>query len=314
MTGFLPADGATTRLHKLNHLVEYCASFSRGCTESQLLHEGLKLGNTSAKILEYIITLNNLGLISRRAEYYFVDEMNYREWAEAKGYRERTYIFKCPNPDCPASYGSTLAQCPTCHTPNPFLNEPPHDTHTQDPESISINKNQPQGTTTEPNTHTYTPTPRQRRVREGKKAEMRVVELLNRYGGGGAGLGKGQGGSPDVIYHSDNALYAVEVKSIEHQVRVGGDRYKASTVPLSVGQWRALCDWAGEDHSPLLVVEVKIRGSKRGHLYHFISAEVVNFLVDSSESKHIRISVHDLSALSFQSVRPGLPLSGGWLL
>ena len=126
----LPSDGATTRLHKLNHLIEYCASFTQGCNETQLINEGLRLGNTSKKILEYITILKNLGLITRIAQLYFVDELNYREWAEAKGFRERVYLLKCQETGCESSYGSRLPHCPNCHTQNPlFLNEPTRYTH-----------------------------------------------------------------------------------------------------------------------------------------------------------------------------------------
>ena len=312
MTGFLPADGATTRLHKLNHLLEFCASFPKGCTSTQLIREGLTLGNTSQKILEYITTLVTLGLLTRRAEVYFVEDRNYRSWAEANGYKEQTYTIKCQN--CEATYNSILTACPSCKTSTKTnLNEPQDHTHTQDIESIPLKNQDPQQTTTEPNTHIHIPTPRQSRVKAGRKAELRVVELLNQHGE--ATLGVGQGGKPDVYFSSLNAVYAVEVKSIQHQVHVGADRYKASVVPLSVGQWRALFDEAGEEgHVPLLVVEVKIRGSRRGHLYHFISCQVVEKLIESTEAKNIRVSVHDLSALSFQSVRPGLPIPGGWRL
>ena len=129
MSSFLPADGATTRLHKLNHLIEFCASFSRGCTSTQLIREGLKLGNTSAKILEYITTLVTLDLLTRRAEVYFVEERNYRVWAEAYGFKEQTYLVKCQN--CDASYNSVLDKCPSCKALTARnLNEPRHHTHT----------------------------------------------------------------------------------------------------------------------------------------------------------------------------------------
>ncbi len=130
----LPKDGATVRLHKLYKLVEFCASSGTiGCTTAQMLNEGIGYGNTAARIQEYLTVLGpkQLGLITRRADRYYVEGMNYIEWAELNGFRERVYWLKCKNTGCQASYGSKSIKCPGCDTPNPaILNEPGRHTHT----------------------------------------------------------------------------------------------------------------------------------------------------------------------------------------
>ena len=153
---FLPADGATTRLHKLNHLVEYVASHSKGCTESQLIREGLTLGNTSAKILEYIQIIKTLGLVTRIAQKYYVIEKNYQQWAIAKGFKEETYTIKCTNPGCEAQYNSIMMYCPSCHTSTEEnLNEHRGYTHIAT-DAVQKTQNNALGeVTTEPNTHTH---------------------------------------------------------------------------------------------------------------------------------------------------------------
>jgi len=303
----LPYDGATTRLHKLNHLVEYCSTFgTRGCTEAQLLKEGLTLGNTNAKILEYISVIHSiLGLLTRRANRYYVEERNYREWAEAKGFRDRTYLIDCK--ECAAQYNSILAECPTCHaSTRDNLNEAQGYTHIPlDPEL-----EQDPDETTEPDTHIYTqePTPRPERVKEGREAEKQAVTFLSKFGK--AVLGKGRDGEPDVFFTSKRAGYAVEVKSVDH--RMGN---KAGCVSLSVGQWTRLVTFAGLNNLvPLLLVAVRVRGSNKGPNYHFVPRQVVNDRLSSFEGKHIRFSVLDLPGMSIQTIREGLKVVGGFRL
>ena len=61
----------------------------------------------------------------------------------------------------------------------------------------------------------------------------------------------------------------------------------------------------------MLVVEVKIRGSNRGHLYHAIRRDVVDARVRVAKGRNIRISVHDLAAMG-ETYRPGV--SGDWFV
>ncbi len=305
----LPKDGATLRLHRLNHLVEFCASFStKGCTTIQLMKEGQLEGNTSNRVLEYITLLVNWGLIKRIADRYYVDELNYIEWAEAKGFREQVYIYKCQNPECQGSYSSKSLTCPTCHAPNPlFSNEPRGYTHTQ---INSIPQNTDEKAT---NLNTHTHTKRQNRPKIGKDAEKRVVKFLSAFGE--ARLGVGQNGRPDVLFTSGRAGYGVEVRSVEHQVRAGVDRFKAGCVAFSVGAWLGLCGFCEvNDLVPLLVVEVRIRGSNKGPMYHFVPREVVDGRIAGFRGKNLRVSVLDLPGMSIQSIREGLPMVGEFRL
>ena len=63
---------------------------------------------------------------------------------------------------------------------------------------------------------------------------------------------------------------------------------------------------------PLMIVEVKINGGQ--NQYHFIPREMVDHKVQATESKHIRISVHNLAMMSIHSYREGIPLLGEFLL
>jgi len=311
----LPKDGASVRLHKLYHLVEYCARYGMtGCTTSQLMKEGQQLGNRTDRVLEYITLLVTWGLITRNAERYYVNELNYREWAEAQGFIERVYLFKCQNTFCTASYPSKLMTCPECGTQNPLKTNEPMGGHTYTlPNSQKTPENdKPIEKATDLDTYTHEDTPRQIRAQKGKDNEKRAVKFLSQFGE--AGLGGGQNGRPDVLFTSGRAGYAVEVKSVEHQVRVKGG-FKSGSVPLTVNQWRGLCGFAdGEGLVPLLLVMVHVRGSDKGPLYHFVSREAVDSRVTGFSGKNLRVSVLDLAAMSVQTIREGVPVIGGFRL
>jgi len=318
----LPSDGATTRLHRLFLLVEHCAAFSDGCSETQLIKYGLGLGLIASTILRYLSDLGpkGLDLITRNGSRYYVTDENYIIWAETKGFREKVYLFKCKNEECAAAFPSNLKECPSCKTINPLLNELRGYTHTPDDLTLNLKNENPIELTTEPETHTYKKTndqeTKENRVKEGREAEKRVVNLLRIFGA--ALLGKGRGGEPDVFFTSllTKNKYCVEVKSVEHQVRSKGDSvngYKVGVVSLSRGQWVSLCGF-GEANGmvPLMIVEVKIRGSQ--NLYHFIRGNQVDYKLYSTDAKHIRISVHDLPIMSVHSYREGVPLVGEFRL
>lgn len=309
----LPSDGATTRLHRLYLLVEHCASFSDGCTETQLIKYGLGLGLIASTIMKYLSDLgpNGMDMITRSGNKYYVSDWNYIVWAEKKGFREPVYVTRCH--ECHAQYGSTLKECPQCKAENKNLNEPRGYTHIPFDSNPEITNK----LTTDLDTHTHEETsaeestPRQERVKEGRQAEKRIVELLGKFGS--ARLGKGRGGEPDVFFESTRANYAVEVKSVENQVRSNGERLKVGSVPLSRKQWVSLCTFAGDnDMVPLMIVEVKINGGQ--NQYHFIPHVMVDHKIEATDSKHIRISVHDLSMMSVHSYREGVPLLGEFQL
>jgi len=313
----LPLDASDKRLHKMYLMAEYCASFSGGCSETQMIKYAKGFGNIVPTIMKLLSDMgeNGIGLVTRLGNIYYVTDTNYISWGEAKGFRERTYLTKCK--ECGSMYDSKKPECPGCHAESHILNNPGGGIHTQlVPHSITEIEN-PDKLTTNLNTHTHKNAdidesiPRSERVLEGRKAEKRVVNLLRIFGT--ALLGNGRGGEPDVFFNSHKAKYCVEVKSVENQKRGSKDGYKVGVVSLSRGQWVSLCSF-GEANGmePLMIVEVKIRGAQ--NLYHFIKRDQIDHKVYSTDAKHIRISVHDLPIMSVHSYREGVPLVGAFQL
>jgi len=308
----LPLGAEDKRLNKMYKMAEYCASFPDGCTETQMIVFAKGFGNIVPTIMRMLADMgeSGIGLVSQVGNRYIVTNTNYITWGETRGFRERVYNIKCPG--CDVYYGSTNPTCPQCGAINPLnLNEPKSDTHIQ-PETETTPK--APSLTTEPYTYTHENegTLRQERVNKGKNAEKKAVTFLSRFGE--ASLGKGRDGEPDVLFISSIASYAVEVKSVDHQVKNGAG-YKVASVPLSVGQWSRL-RLLSESNGliPLLLVEVRVRGSSRGSTYYFVPREVVDACISKSKGKHIRFSVHDLPAMSVQTIREGLPVLGGFRL
>ena len=103
----------------------------------------------------------------------------------------------------------------------------------------------------------------------------------------------------------------MEVKSVQHLQRTKQDDvlgYKASTVSLNKNQWLRLCEYSDVHNlTPLLVVELRVSGSRQGPIYHLILREAVNFKSKTSNGDRIRFSVYDLGVLHVQAFRPGSP-------
>ncbi len=305
----LPLDASDKRLHKMYQLAEYCAAFPDGCTETKMIIYAKRFGNIVPTIMRLLADMgeNGVGLVTRIGTKYYVTNTNYISWGEAKGFRERFYTTKC-DPGCGILYASTLPKCPACGAENTLkTNEHRGYTHTtiNSIPSAVIEK------ATEPYTHTHENA--RKRVQTGKDAELRIVKFLSQFGD--AELGGGQNGRPDVLFTSGRASYGVEVKSVEHQVRTKKGKIKAGSVPLTVRQWRGLCGFCEANGMvPLLVVEVRIRGSNKGPMYHFIPREIVDARVAGFKGKNLRVSVLDLPGMSIQSIRVGLPMVGGFRL
>ena len=312
----LPAD--EKRLHKMYLMAEYCATFPDGCTETQLIVYCKGFGNIVPTIMRLLVDVgeNGLKLVTKIGHKYYVTDNNYILWGEAKGFRDKIYYTKCQ--ECGSVYNSKLTECYACKAKNNILNELDEDIHTRlipQPKSQESDK-----LTTEPNIQTHTntdneePTPPNMRVKEGRKADTRVVKILNQFGA--ASLGPGRDGKPDVFFESDKDNYCVEVKSVENQVRTESDSvngYKVGVVSLSRKQWVSLSSFGkANGMEPLMIVEVKIRGAQ--NLYHFITRDQVDHKLYSTGAKHIRISVHDLPIMSIHSYREGVPLVGEFRL
>ena len=305
------------RIHKQYAIAEYCASFGDGCTETQLIKFAKKWGNVTSTILRLLADAGESGngFITRIGAKYYVTNTNYIAWGEAKGIRDKVYYTKCQ--ECGSLYNSNLIECPGCHSKNPILNNLGGDIHTPVSDQPCAEIENPDKLTTNLNTYIHKnadvdeSTPRSERVKEGRKAEERVVKLLTIFGT--ALLGNGRGGEPDVFFNSHKAKYCVEVKSLENQKRDSVNGFKVGVVSLSRGQWVSLSSF-GEANGmePLMIVEVKIRGAQ--NLYHFIKRDQIDHKVYSTDAKHIRISVHDLPIMSVHSYREGVPLVGEFRL
>ena len=305
------------RLHKMYDIAEYCASFD-GCSETKLIKFAKRWGNITPTIMRLFSDMgpNGLCLITRIGVLYYVTDTNYIKWGETKGFREKIYYSQCD--ECNGLYNSKLKECPRCGKTNKILNELGGGTHTQPIPQPDLQETP--GLTTETNTHTHTktpehkPTPRQERVKEGRKADNRVVKILNQFGS--AKIEAGRGGKPDVFFESERGRYCVEVKSVENMVRTDDEKvngYKVGVVSLSRKQWVSLCAFSDINGLiPLMIVEVKIRGAQ--NLYHFIQRKEVDVKLEGTESNYIRISVYDLSIMSVHNYRDGLSLVGGFRL
>ena len=149
---------------------------------------------------------------------------------------------------------------------------------------------------------------RERRMILGKMAEERMAEILSIFGD--TELGLGTKGEPDLILETKKARYAVEVKTMlpmrqsKQATRLG---YKANQLTLELSAWDALGHYA-KDHkmARLLAVEVRVRRSGKGHVYHVIRGEMVDQLAKPG-AKWLGLSIYDLPAVSQYNLRPGIP-------
>jgi len=149
---------------------------------------------------------------------------------------------------------------------------------------------------------------REGRMILGKMAEERMAEILSIFGD--TSLGLGTNGEPDLFLVTKRASYAVEVKTMlpmTRSIQADVNGYKIGRVTLELSAWEALGQYA-KDHEMgrLLAVEVRVRGSKKGPLYHVIRGEMVDQLAKPG-AKWLGFSIYDLPAVSQYSLRPGIP-------
>jgi len=325
-------DGATMRKQRKYDLADFISAYSEGLEWSKAIDEGVEVtGNQPNTVIKYLTELINYGVMFRDGSKVCINAHGFRRWAEIAGFRAPPMQVRCL--ECGLVYTSYRDTCPRCNSVSRELYEPetsmedelPSDTHTPTHQTeikgiqqlpvTRIELQPPLGEVDASevrHTHIHT----QSNDQAGAEAELRVTELLARFGS--AKLGRGSHGEPDVLFYTDAGRYAVEVKSVQHQTRttqkdVNG--YKVGEISLNRESWAALCEYAeNHDLTPLLVTEIKIQGAKQGHLYHIISREAVDYKANTSNSKYIRLSVHELPAYSLQSFRPGLPFLGRCVL
>jgi len=150
------------------------------------------------------------------------------------------------------------------------------------------------------------------RYRQGKEAEERLAEILSVFGR--VQMGEGTNGEPDLVLETQRARYAVEAKTMapmQRSKKASVNGYQSNYINLPVSEWLGLSDYAADhEMDRLLAVEVRIMGARKGHLYHIVKGEAVDPLIKEGSSK-ISCNQYDLAALSYVSLRPGLPMTGG---
>ncbi len=325
-------DGATMRKQRKYDIADFVSAYPEGLEWRRAIDEGCEItGNKPETVTRYLTELINYGVMYRDGARILVNDHGFTRWAETAGFRAPPQEVQCLY--CGAIYTSRRDTCPKCKSVDRKLYDPeeptehPLDTHTytHSPEIQGIKQLGPsraalelplinggEQSASELDTHIHTQTNDQ----AGAEAEERAAELLSRFGS--ARVGRGSYGEPDVLLSTESSRYAVEVKSLPHQTRTnheGVNGYKANEISLNRDSWEALCEYSdAQGLTPLLLVEVKIQGSKYGHLYHLIPREAVDYKATNSNSRYIRLSVHELPAYSLQSFRPGLPFIGRCVL
>jgi hypothetical protein len=145
----------------------------------------------------------------------------------------------------------------------------------------------------------------------GKQAEERMAEILSIFGD--VELGLGTKGEPDLMLETSRARYAVEVKTMQalyRRKRKHMEGAQVGRVTLELAAWKALGHYAEEhDMALLLAVEVRTSHSGKAHLYHIILGEMVDQLAKPG-SRWVGFSIYDLPAISWVSLRPGIPYTG----
>jgi hypothetical protein len=194
--------------------------------------------------------------------------------------------------------GPSGAQAGAGEAPDIHTHTPIH-THEKEHQNDSPMSQEPEGTR------------REVRMILGKQAEERMAEILSIFGE--VELGLGTNGEPDLLLETSRGHYAIEVKTMlpmhrSKQPDVNG--YQVNRVTLELAAWEALGHYAEEhDMARILAVEVRIRGGGRGHLYHVILGEMVDQLAKPG-SRWVGFSIYDLPAISWVSLRPGIPYTG----
>ena len=309
----LPMDGATTRLHKLYLLAEYVSNFPNGVNESKLINYGVGFGNRAERILEYITTLVSMNFITRRGSKYYVETLNFREWAERKGFIDVPKDVRCIK--CGQIYNTNHSKCPACdsfdreeitednmsesHSTHTYTHTPSNLLYQSEIQIEPAPLSEPPEETAHQPTHIHTHIEPEDRPVLGAEAELRVVDLLGRFGE--ARLGRGAYGEPDVFWGTDRFQYGVEVKSV-------ANGSKCNSFKLNRKGWDSFCEFCvSHGLKPLLVVEERVNGSKFGDVYHLIPVEAVDFKLNNSQADRVSFSVYELSTLHFQAIRSNYP-------
>jgi len=145
----------------------------------------------------------------------------------------------------------------------------------------------------------------------GQAGEERVAEIFDKFFGkvsrGAPFMSEGTNFYPDLILTTARARYAVEVKTLTPYY-ARPSRYSVNHASVGIESWEGISRFArSRIMERLLVAEVRIKGSKNGHLYHVVKGEVVDWMIARSQANvEVPFNTYDLPALSLVSFRPGL--------
>lgn len=152
----------------------------------------------------------------------------------------------------------------------------------------------------------------------GNAGEERVASIFDQFFGkvsrGDPYRSEGTNHYPDLILSTPRNRYAVEVKTMIPYYRTSeGPRKKegsfsVNTSSVNIASWRGISRFArARLMDRLLVVEIRIEGSKIGHIYHVVPGPAVDWMIERSNAKEwVAFSTYNLPALSVVSFRPGL--------
>lgn len=152
----------------------------------------------------------------------------------------------------------------------------------------------------------------------GNAGEERVRAIFDQFFGkvsmGAPFLSEGTNFYPDLVLTTPKARYAVEVKTMLPYYKTGeatkkpGVSFSVNVSSVNIASWDGISRFArSRIMDRLLVVEVRIRGSKLGHLYHVVPGDTVDWKIARSNAREwVSFSTYDLPALSLVSFRPGL--------
>lgn len=147
----------------------------------------------------------------------------------------------------------------------------------------------------------------------GYAGEERVASIFDECFGkvsrGAPHMSEGTNFYPDLVLTTAKARYAIEVKSMTpYYGNSARGRYAVNLASVGIESWEGISRFARSRlMERLLVVEVRIRRSGLGHLYHVVPGDTVDWVIARSNAKkEVAFSTYDLPALSLVSFRPGL--------
>lgn len=138
----------------------------------------------------------------------------------------------------------------------------------------------------------------------GNEGEQAVAYLLaevfghNKVSHGKEGYSEGTNGCPDLVLLLDRPI-AIEVKSTvpftKYFTRYKTESKRASSIKINKFQWAEEMRFAKERLMRfILVVEIRLHGSKKGNLYFWLSSDIVNEFVERCKGTYTHLTIWDI--------------------